>query len=85
VSITFITAMVFAVMCVVPLVLYSQQNYYLWNLQMGPISYSVTLNKSEKICQGQALKLIGPIHKLQRKSSVVNTAPESHCAESHYA
>jgi hypothetical protein len=40
---------------------------------MGTITKSVTLPQAEKACQGQTLKLVGPIHKLRIKQSVVNT------------
>jgi hypothetical protein len=45
-------------------------------LQMGPMSYGITLHKAVKACTGHTLKLIVPNHKLQRKGSVVNTVQE---------
>ncbi len=49
---------------------------FLQNIQMYPISQRVTAHKAIKACQGQTLQLGGPIHKLQRKLSVVNMGPE---------
>jgi hypothetical protein len=40
---------------------------------VGLITKTVTLQQAEKACQGQTLWLIGPIKKLRRKLSVVNT------------
>ncbi len=37
--------------------------------------YYQTLDQTGKACQGQTLQLIACIHKLQRKQSVMNTAP----------
>ncbi len=48
---------------------------FLCNLRMSPRGQSVTLLQVEKACQGQTLQLLGIICKLQRKRSVVNTAP----------
>jgi hypothetical protein len=45
------------------------------NFKIGPISWSVTLYTAKKVCQGQTHRLIGPIHKLLRKLSIVNTTP----------
>ncbi len=39
---------------------------------MGPISWSVTLHKCGVSCQGQKLKLIGPICKAWRQWIIVN-------------
>jgi hypothetical protein len=45
-------------------------------LQMGPMSYRVTLHKAEKACQGQTLQLIEPICNLQRKCSSIFVSPK---------
>ena len=42
-------------------------------LQMGLISYRVTLHKAWKACKEHTLQLIGPIRKLRRKSIIMNT------------
>jgi hypothetical protein len=34
--------------------------HFLHNLQMGPISWSVTLKQTRKTCQGQTVQPIGP-------------------------
>jgi hypothetical protein len=41
--------------------------HFLHNLQMSPISASITQQEVGKACQEQTLKLIGPIRNLQRK------------------
>ncbi len=41
--------------------------HFLHNLQMRPISASITQLEVGKACQGQTLQLIGPIRNLQRK------------------
>ncbi len=51
--------------------------HFLHNLQMCPISYSITSDKSGKVCQGQTLQLSAPIFKLCYKWCVVNKAPGS--------
>ncbi len=52
--------------------------YFLRNLQISPISQCVTLHNARKACQGQTLKLIEPIHKLNKMKCyhVMNTVPE---------
>ncbi len=45
------------------------------NLRIGPISQSVTYIQAGKSCQRQTLQLIGPIRKLRRKRSIMNTDP----------
>jgi len=50
--------------------LYSQHYYYY--LRMGPISWSVCYCRALKPSVNVTLKLIGPIHKLGRKLSLVN-------------
>ncbi len=47
-------------------------HYFLCNLCMGPLSYSVTSQEGEKASQEQTIQLTGPIQKLRRKRSVVN-------------
>jgi hypothetical protein len=48
---------------------------FLHNLPKGSVNQSVTLQWARNSYQGQTLWLIGPICKLQRKGSAVNTAP----------
>jgi len=37
-------------------------NTFLYNLQMGPKTWDVTLHLAEKTCQGQTHQLTGPIN-----------------------
>jgi hypothetical protein len=55
------------------LLLPHSQNFIFRNIRMGPISWRVTLYCAWKACQGQIIYLVGPIRKLRRKWSVVNT------------
>ncbi len=48
---------------------------FIRSLQMDWISFSVTLRKAGKACQGLTLYLICPICKSRRKWRVVHTAP----------
>ncbi len=49
------------------------KTHFIWNLWIGPIICNFTSNNWAGIpCEGQTLQLIGPIHKLWRKWSVVN-------------
>ncbi len=60
------------------LLLRSQESYsliYLCNLQMGPISFSVCSWQAILASSNETHQLIGAIHKLQRKWSVVNMVP----------
>ncbi len=50
-------------------------NTFLSKLQMVPIHQCVTLHQTAKACQDKKIQLIGPCRRLQRKCSVVNTAP----------
>ncbi len=45
--------------------------HFFRNLQMNPISLSVTLHKIGKATKGQTLLLTAPLHKLQRKSVII--------------
>jgi hypothetical protein len=46
--------------------------YFLYNLRMGPISWSGTLHLAGKVCKEKTLHLFGLTRKLQRKWSVAN-------------
>jgi hypothetical protein len=46
------------------------------NSPIGRINKCVTLLKARKACHGQALQLIGPNHKLQRKNSFFENGPD---------
>ncbi len=58
--------------------------HLLCNLQMGQIFQSVTLQKARMVCVGQTLQLIGPIHELQRKCSILNMTPSTVIRTLHF-
>ncbi len=46
--------------------------HFIHNIQIDPISWSVTLRYAGNACQGQTPKLIGLIHKSQINWSLLN-------------
>ncbi len=47
--------------------------YFICNLQVGLVGQSITIHWAAKTCQRETLQLMGLIHQLQRKFSVVYT------------
>ncbi len=58
--------------------------HFICDSQMGLKSKTVKVHQAGKAYQGQTVKPIGLIHKLQRKWSVVNSASETVFTTLHF-